>query len=86
MRIIQKHELEYSTTPPSGWYKGEFYLTSGGKGIKRVYLPNDNDIPGWAFDKPGSPARPGIVCRTCGTLNTRNLVSGKYCNKCGCVA
>ena len=57
MRIIQQHEKEFKTTPSNGWVGNEFFLISGGNGIKRVWLATDPTLPAFSYTRPGAPKR-----------------------------
>ena len=55
IEIIQNTDPEFSNTPRSGWQDGKFYLISGGRGIKRVYSAQCEDLPKFAAERPGCP-------------------------------
>ena len=54
-RTIQKGTKEFASTPRAGWKSGEFFLISAGRGMKRVFSPVCEDLPGFAGEKPGCP-------------------------------
>ena len=58
IEIIQSTDKEFPATPNSGWLAGKFYLISGGRGIKRVWSPQCDDIPAFAWRLPGAPVKP----------------------------
>lgn len=57
IRIIRDYEKDFDNTPNSGWKDGLFYLVSAGKKIKRVYSPTCDNIPDFAWSKPGAPGK-----------------------------
>lgn len=55
--IIHDYEKEFGTTPRAGWLSERFYLISNGGHAKRVYSPRCEDIPAFAWGRPGAPKR-----------------------------